>query len=184
MAASEDLRIRLVRKVASGMSGRQAAAYFDVSASSAVLFVKRYEDEGTVAVKPRPVRQRRLDPYGEDILRWIKETPALTLQELSQRLHERHEVVTPISTIDDWLRSRKISFKKPHTPVNRNARMCRRHGRSGTNVRFAPKPLPSRSAGSCSLMKPGSTPKWPACEGVVPEAGGWLPPFPTVTGKP
>ena len=94
------------------MSGRQAAAYFDVSASSAVRFVKRYEDEGTVAVKPRPVRQRRLDPYGEDILRWIKETPALTLQELSQRLHERHEVVAPISTIDDWLRSRETSFKK------------------------------------------------------------------------
>ena len=111
MAASEDLKIRLVRKVASGMSGRQAAAYFDVSASSAVWFVKRYEDEGTVAVKPRPPRQRRLDPYGEDILRWIKETPDLTLQELSQRLHERHEVVAPISTIDDWLRSRKISFK-------------------------------------------------------------------------
>jgi transposase len=107
VAASEDLRIQLVRKVASGMSDRQAAADFDVSASSAVRFVKRYEDEGTVAVKPR---QRRLNPYGEDILRWIKETPDLTLQELSQRLHERHEVVAPISTIDDWLRSRKISF--------------------------------------------------------------------------
>ena len=62
-----------------------------------------------------PPRQRRLDPYGEDILRWIKETPDLTLQELSQRLHERHEVVAPISTIDDWLRSRKISFKKNRT---------------------------------------------------------------------
>ena len=68
MAASEDLIIRLVRKVASGMSGRQAAAHFDVSASSAVRFVKRYEDEGTVAVKPPP-RQRRFDPYGGDILR-------------------------------------------------------------------------------------------------------------------
>ena len=73
MAVSEDLRIRLVRKVASGMSRRQAAALFEVSASSAVRYVRRYEDEGTVAVKPRPSRKRRLDPYGEDILRWIKE---------------------------------------------------------------------------------------------------------------
>ncbi len=112
MATSEDLRIRLVRKVASGMSRRQAAAYFEVSASSAVRFVKRYEDEGTVAVKPRSPRRRRLDPYGEDILRWIKETPDLTLQELSERLHELHEVAAPTSTIDDWLRARKISFKK------------------------------------------------------------------------
>ena len=51
------------------MSRRQVAAHFDVSASSAVRFVKRYEGEGTVAVKPRPPRQRRFDPYGGDILR-------------------------------------------------------------------------------------------------------------------
>ena len=66
------MRIGLVRKVASGLSRRQAVAHFDVSASSMVRLVKRYEDEGTVAVMPRPPRQRRLDPYGEDILRWIK----------------------------------------------------------------------------------------------------------------
>ena len=115
MAASEDLRIRLVRKVASGMSRRQAAAHFEVSASSAVRFVKRYEDEGTVAVKPRPPRKRRLDPYGEDILSWIEETPDLTLQELSQRLDDVHDVIAPTSTIDDWFRARKISFKKNRT---------------------------------------------------------------------
>ena len=46
MAASEDLRIRLVKKVASGMSRRRAAALFEVSASSAVRFVKRYEEGG------------------------------------------------------------------------------------------------------------------------------------------
>lgn len=75
MAISSDLRIRLVRKVASGVSRRQAAAHFDVSPSSAVRFVRRYEDEGTVAVRPRSPQKRRLDPYGEDILGWIKETP-------------------------------------------------------------------------------------------------------------
>ncbi len=112
MAVSEDLRIRLARKVASGMSRRQAAALFEVSASSAVRYVGRYEDEGTVAVKPRPSRQRRLDPYGEDILRWIKETPDPTLQELSERLDEVHQVIAPTSTINDWFRARKISFKK------------------------------------------------------------------------
>ncbi len=112
MATSEDLRIRLVRKVASGMSRRQAAAHFDVSASSAVRFVKRYEEEGTVAVRRPPPRKRRLDPYGEDILRWIEATPDLTLHELSQRLQDVHDVTASTSTIDDWLRARKISFKK------------------------------------------------------------------------
>ena len=137
MAISGDLRIRLVRKVAAGMSRRQAAAHFGVSAASAVRFARRYEDEGTVAIKPRPPRKRRLDPYGEDILRWIEERPDLTLQELSERLHEVHEVAAPLSTIDDWLRARKISFKKkPHTPVNRNAPTCGRPERSGANVRL------------------------------------------------
>ena len=75
------------------MSRRQATANFEVSASSAVWFVKRYEDEGTVAVKAWPPRKRRLDPYSEDILGWIKEAPDLTLQELSQRLRDLHDVV-------------------------------------------------------------------------------------------
>ena len=94
MAYSEDLHIRLVRKVASGMSRRQAAA----------RFARRYEDEGTVAVKPRSPQKRRLDPYGEDILGWIEATPDMPLQELSVRLHEVHQARAPISTIDDWLR--------------------------------------------------------------------------------
>ena len=75
MAYSEDLRIRLVRKVASGMSRRQAAAHFEVSPSTAVRYAGRYEDEGTVAVKARAKQARRLDPYGDDILGWIEETP-------------------------------------------------------------------------------------------------------------
>ena len=115
MAISADLRIRLVRKVASGVSRRQAAAHFDVSPSSAVRFVRRYEDEGTVAVKPRSPQTRRLDPWGEDILGWIEETPDMTLHELSVRLWQVHEVCAPKSTIDDWLRSRRISFKKNRT---------------------------------------------------------------------
>ena len=63
MAVSEDLRIRLARKVASGMSRRQAAALFEVSASSAVRYVGRYEDEGTVAVTLEPIRELLLQGF-------------------------------------------------------------------------------------------------------------------------
>ncbi len=86
MTISQDLRIRLVRKVTSGLSRRQAAAHFEVSASSAVRIVRQYEDEGTVALKVRAKSKRRLDPYGGDIVAWIKETPDPTLRELSVRL--------------------------------------------------------------------------------------------------
>ncbi len=115
MTISQDLRIRLVKKVATGMSRRQAAAHFEVSASSAIRFTQQYETEGSVALKARGPHKRRLNQYGEDILRWIKETPDMTLQELSLRLWQDHQVRAPKSTIDDWLRSRKISFKKNRT---------------------------------------------------------------------
>ena len=115
MTISQDLRIRIVKKVSSGMSRRQAAARFDVSPSSAIRFVQRHDEDGTVAVKPRLPRKRRLDPWGEDILAWIGKTPDMTLEELSARLCEVHQVSAPTSTIDDWLRARNISFKKNRT---------------------------------------------------------------------
>lgn len=115
MTISQDLRIRLVQKVAAGMSRRQAAEHFDVSPSSAIRFVHQYETEGSIAPKSRRPHKRRLDPYGDDILSWIEEAPDLTLQELSERLLTVHGMRAPKSTIDDWLRSRNISFKKNGT---------------------------------------------------------------------
>lgn len=115
MTISQDLRIRLVHKVVKGMSCRRAAAYFDVSPSSAIRFTHQYETEGSVALKIRGSHKRRLDPYGEDLLCWIEEAPDLTLQELSERLLSVHAIRAPKSTIDDWLGSRKISFKKNGT---------------------------------------------------------------------
>jgi transposase len=96
---SQDLRLRLVKKVASGWSRRQAAAHFEVSASSAVRFVRQHEEEGSVALKARAKSRRRLDPYGADILSWIEATPDLTLQELSARLSDVHEVYAPTSEV-------------------------------------------------------------------------------------
>ncbi len=112
MTISQDLRTRLVQKVSAGMSRRQAASYFEVSASSAVRFMHQYETEGSVALKARGPYKRRLDPYGDDLLNWIEEAPDMTLQELSERLSSVHAIHAPKSTIDDWFRSRNISFKK------------------------------------------------------------------------
>ena len=92
MAYSEDLRIRLVRKVASGMSRRQAAAHFEVSPSTAVRYARRYEDKGTVAVKARAKQKRRLDPYSDDILGWIEETPDMTLDAADATPNQRSKL--------------------------------------------------------------------------------------------
>ena len=113
MAISEDLRIRIVRKVEAGMSRHKAAALFEVSASSAIRFRKRYEEEGSVAIKPRRPRKRRLDPFGEDIRDWIARKPDLTLEEISTRLLAAHDVKASTSTIDDWLKANKLSTTVP-----------------------------------------------------------------------
>ncbi len=63
-------------------------------------------------------------------------------------------------------------------------RITRQHAWFGANVRPGSRPIPSGSAGSCSLTKQVSIPKWRACGGAVPAASGWLPPFPMVIGKP
>ena len=69
----------------------------------------------TLIIQTGTVSQWRLDPYGDDILGWIEETPDMTLDELSARLRDIHQARAPKSTIDDWLRSRNISFKKNRT---------------------------------------------------------------------
>ena len=136
MALSRDLRCRIVDLVATGVSRRAAARHFKVSASSAVRFVKQAKELGHVEVKPRKRRPSRLDPYEADIRGWIGDQSDLTLQELSERLARIRGVTAAISTLDDWLRAHKISYKKkPHTPLSRSAVMFGRHGPSGASAK-------------------------------------------------
>lgn len=52
-ARSDDLRERVVEAVTSGMSRRQAAARFRVSAASAVRWVTLKAETGGIAQRPR-----------------------------------------------------------------------------------------------------------------------------------
>ena len=112
MALSQDLRLRIVDLVASGVSRRKAAQRFKVSASSAIRFVKQAEEIGHVDVKARKKRKSRLDPFRSDILAWIAEQPDLTLAQLCTRLIEPHDLRVGSSTLDDWLRANQITYKK------------------------------------------------------------------------
>jgi len=115
MALSQDLRRRIVDLVATGVSRRAAARHFQVSASSAVRFVKQAHEVGHVEVKSRKPRRSRLEPFGDDIMGWIADQPDLTLVELSSRLAQAHGVRVAISTLDDWLHANKMTYKKNGT---------------------------------------------------------------------
>ncbi len=112
MALSQDLRLRIVDLVASGVSRREAARQFRVSASSAIRFVRQAGEVGHVDVKKPKKRKSKLDPYRADIIGWISEQPDLTLAELCARLHKEHGLCAGSSTLDDWLRVSQITYKK------------------------------------------------------------------------
>jgi len=112
MALSQDLRLRIVDLVACGVSRREAARRFKVSASSAVRFAKQAEETGHVDVKKPKKRKSKLDPYRADLDGWIDEQPDLTLAELCARLHEDLGLDIGSSTLDDWLRANQITYKK------------------------------------------------------------------------
>ncbi len=112
MALSQDLRLRIVDLVVSGVSRREAARQFKVSASSAIRFVRQAEELGHVDVKKPKKRKSRIDAFRADVIGWIAGQPDLTLAELCARLDEDHGLRVGSSTLDDWLRANKITYKK------------------------------------------------------------------------
>ena len=78
MAHSEDLRIRLVNKVAAACRGLDGGTFLG-KPEFGVLFAKRFEVTGNFTVLSRPPRRRRLDPHGDDILSWLDEMSGTAL---------------------------------------------------------------------------------------------------------
>ncbi len=115
MALSQDLRLRIVDLVVSGVSRREAARQFKVSASSAVRFARQAKELGHVGLKTPKKRKSKLDPFTAVIMGWIGEQPDLTLAELCARLDEDHGLRVGSSTLDDWLRANQVTFKKNGT---------------------------------------------------------------------
>ncbi|MEZ5773293.1 MAG: IS630 family transposase [Hyphomicrobiaceae bacterium] len=71
-----------------GLSCRQAAERFGVSAASAVRWVQRRRKQGTAEASPQggDRRSARIEAHGDDILAIIAQTPDITLAELQDEL--------------------------------------------------------------------------------------------------
>lgn len=110
---SMDLRERVVAAVEEGgLSRRQAAARFGVGESSAIRWVRRYRETGSVAPgqmgghKPKAIRGADRDW----LLKRIKEGD-FTLRGLVAELAERGLKVD-YHTMWDFVHAEKLSFKK------------------------------------------------------------------------
>jgi transposase len=123
-ALSMDLRKRVLAAVDGGMSCRQAAQHFGVSAASAIRWHDRRRREGDFGPKALGGDRRsgRIEGHGELILSLVEDKSDMTLAELRARLAESGLAVA-ISTLWRFFKRNGITRKKrPHMPPSRTAR--------------------------------------------------------------
>lgn len=121
-ALSGDLRSRVLKASAEGMSARQAAARFGVGVSSAIRWIARAR---LGELSPRPQGRgsaSRLDPHDAFVVGMINGRKDITLNEMVERLYVERSVRISRSALSAWLRGRGWTYKKrPHTHWSRTA---------------------------------------------------------------
>ena len=85
---SEDMRQRVIGRVEDGTSRRDAAEHFEVSASSAIWWMQRYEETGSWQAKPVGGSVSPLEEHAAVLLAIVEEMPDITLDE-NGRGHSR-----------------------------------------------------------------------------------------------
>ena len=114
MALSMDIREKVMKAIAGGMSRRQAATRFDIGPATAVRWAKRVETSGSVAPSKMggDRRSQRIEAHADFIRAQIKEQPDLTIMELREKIRERHGVGFGYGTVWRFLARHRITRKK------------------------------------------------------------------------
>jgi transposase len=120
---SIDLRERVVAAVSGGLSRRQAAERFGVSAASAVRWCSLEREQGDA--KPKPMGgdrySHRIEAHAVVILRAVDDKPDVTLEELRALLAD-HGFEASISAIWRFFARRGVTWKKRlRTRANKSA---------------------------------------------------------------
>ena len=114
-ALSGDLRSRVLKASAEGMSARQAAARFGVGVSSAIRWIARAKVGELAPRRPGRSRSSSLDVHEAFIVGLIEERKDITLNEMVRRLETEQSVGISRSALSAWLRGHGWTFKKsPH----------------------------------------------------------------------
>ena len=108
---SLDLRMRVLREVEAGASRREAAECVEVSASSAIKWMQRLNETGSIAAKPSGGSISPLEAHADVLLALIAEQPDLTLDEIVAAMRKRR-IAGSRSAVWRFFRRHNISFKK------------------------------------------------------------------------
>ena len=106
------LRGRVIAAVEAGASARSAAARFDIGVATAIRWVRRWRQDGTLEDAPRRAKGSVLDVHGDwlDALRQVE--PELSCQAVADRLAREHGLRVHETTVWYWLRRRGVTHKK------------------------------------------------------------------------
>ena len=110
-AYSADMRERVIARVESGASRREAAERYDVSPSTAVIWVKCFHETGRCAAKPRGGSTSALEDYADFLLALIEEQADLTLDEVVCAMR-KHRIAGSRTAVWRFFQRHKITFKK------------------------------------------------------------------------
>jgi transposase len=112
-ALSVDLRRRVIAAVEGGMSCRQAAARFEVSASSAIRWHAHSRQVGDALPKPQggDRRSARIEAHAAVILSFLKRRPDITLADLRDEL-AGHGIAVSVAGLWRFFQRRQITLKK------------------------------------------------------------------------
>ena len=111
-ALSDDLRLRVLKASAAGMSARQAAVRFGVGISTAIRWIARAK-EGDPTSRPQGwKRPSVLDAHEAFVVALIEDRKDVTLDEMVERLSVERQVTISRSALGAWLRGRGWRFKK------------------------------------------------------------------------
>ena len=129
-AYSADMRTRVIARVESGASRREAAEHYEVSPSTAVIWVKGFRETGRCSAKPRGGSTSPLEEHAEFLLALLEEQPDLTLDEVVAVMR-RNKVPGSRTGVWRFFQRHKITFKKS---AARGGTGARERGASATAV--------------------------------------------------
>jgi len=122
-AYSADMRERVIAEVEGGASRREAAEEVEVSASTAIIWVKCFRETGRCAAKPRGGSVSPLEEYADFLLGLIKREPDLTLDEVALAMR-KHKIPGSRTAVWRFFKRHKITFKKKPARGGAGARGC------------------------------------------------------------
>lgn len=164
---SLELRERVVEAIASGASRREAAEWFAVSPSSAIKWMQRQQETGSIAPKPSGGSISPLEAHADFLLVLIADQPDLTLDEIVAAMRKRR-IAGSRSAVWRFFERHSISFKKKACRRrSKSERTWPAHGGAGCENRAC-----LTQPDWCSSTRPRPTPPWCGFEAAAPAAFG------------